>query len=673
MADDRTRVPGTGGTQAPGTTGIPPAAADSTRVSAKPVPPPAATAAPGMQSTSAFGVQRHAAPPPVQVGEVLGHTYRIEAFLAKGGMGAVYRARHVVLETEHAIKVILSELSEDPQVIALLNQEAKTLRNVKNDAVVEYEGLFLDEFGRRYLVMEFADGPSLASVIKDRRFSPAEVRMLRDRLALGLAAAHEKGIYHRDVSPDNVILPGGRIENAKIIDFGIAKSTASGEKTLIGGDFAGKYSYASPEQAGMYGGKVDARSDIYALGLVLASCAIGYGGKLDMGNSLGSLIEARQKVPDLSRVPAELRDEIAAMLQPKPEDRVQTMQDVVKLGPARGRSAAGAAPAKGADKPASRPRQGGSPAVAIVAAVSFAVVVAAGAGYFLLFPSRGPTPTVAEQQRPATPVAPTAPEVTQPPPPTTATEPQPNAQQPSGTQPSQLGLVTPPPPAVLSPAEVVAQIRQASEGFPCSEIKPTMTDAGDVRLAGFVSSAADLDRLRLALGGIASSRPIPLDGVNVYGHPHCDVIKLLDDSAALSRPGVAPRLTFNNADLTYRKGEKLVIQATATSAYDGYLYVDVIDVDGNVLHMLPAPEHANNQLRADQGVRLGGDNYATGDPYGPNLVMAISSPSRLFPPRAAQQEDASAYLPVLTKALRAAAGGNGSRVIASYTLINTIP
>src|SRR5215472_4414042 len=100
MADDRTRVPGS--------TGVPPGgAADSTRVSAKPAAPVAPAADP---NTSAFGAPRQGAPPPVQVGEALGHTYRIEAFLAKGGMGAVYRARHVVLDTVHAIKVILSEL-----------------------------------------------------------------------------------------------------------------------------------------------------------------------------------------------------------------------------------------------------------------------------------------------------------------------------------------------------------------------------------------------------------------------------------------------------------------------------------------------------------------------------------------------------------------------------------
>jgi eukaryotic-like serine/threonine-protein kinase len=664
MADDRTRVPGTVSGRAAGP--------DSTRVSATPVPPPAPTSAPpaSAAATSAFGAPQHAGPPPVQVGEVLGHTYRIEAFLAKGGMGAVYRARHVVLESEHAIKVILSELAEDPQVIALMNQEARTLHTVKNDAVVEYQGLMLDEYGRRYLVMEFVDGPSLAHVIKDRRLTPGEVRTLRERLARGLAAAHEKGVYHRDVSPDNVILPGGNIDNAKIIDFGIAKSTATGEKTLIGRDFAGKYSYASPEQAGMYGGKVDGRSDIYSLGLVLASAAIGFGGKLDMGNSLSSMFEARQKVPDLSRVPAELRDELAAMLQPKPEDRIQTMEEVVALGAGRGSSGAVAAPVKGAPgRPAKGGRHGASAPVVIVAAVTFALVVVGGAAYFLLFPSRAPTPAVTVAEHPAPPPATLTPELAQPQP-SPPVESVPPVSPPS-TPPPQVGLVSPPPRAALTPADAVAQIRQATEGFPCAEIKPTVTDARDVRLEGFVSSSDDLDKLRSALAGIPDLGPVGLDSLKIYGWPHCEVIKLLDETAAPARPGTAPRLAFNISSLVYKDGDKLIVQANATSAYDGFLYVDYLDSEGTVLHMLPAPEHPDNRLRAEQGLRLGGDLYAIGAPFGPNLVVAISSPKRLFPPRAEQQESARAYLPVLTKALEAAAS-SGPRPVAAYTLISTV-
>ena len=659
MSEDRTRVAGTtGGASTDG---------DPTRVaSVSPSPVPPTPPIDGAQGE--FGIARRASPPPVQVGDVLGHTYRIEAFLAKGGMGAVYRARHVVLESEHAIKIILSELSDDPQVIALLNQEAKTLRTVKNDAVVEYQGLMLDEHGRRYLVMEFVDGPSLATVLRDRRFTPAEVRTLRDRLARGLAAAHEKGIYHRDISPDNVILPDGRIENAKIIDFGIAKSTATGEKTIIGGDFAGKYSYASPEQAGMHGGKVDGRSDIYSLGLVLASAAIGHGGKLDMGNSLGSVFEARQKVPDLSQLPAELRGEIAAMLQPKPEQRPQAMQEVVGLGIKPSRPAAGSA----RPKPEGA-RQGASALVITVAAVSFAAVVALGAGYFLLFP-----PVAGETMPgPGSIAVPAAPNPS-------AAETAPASQDAASppARPTQEALVAPPRRAV-NPAYLAAEVRRAVGELQCAEIEPNLVGDQDVRLVGFVSSDGDLGKLRTAVGNVADVGRVDASGVAVYALAHCKLIKLVNETATPSAALPAPRLEFNNPDLVYKGGDTLVVKASATSAYSGYLYVDYLDNEGNVVHMLPMPLHPDNRMKpgqiqtlgtAREGGKGGERVYGIEAPFGPNLIVAISSPKPLFKKaRAEEQESAEQYLSALAQELKAAAAEpGGGRTVATYTLFNTI-
>jgi eukaryotic-like serine/threonine-protein kinase len=672
MADDRTRVAGN--------TTRTPIGGDSTRVSATPATP----TTPSGGGQAEFGAPQRTAPGAVQVGEVLGHTYRIEAFLAKGGMGAVYRARHLVLESEHAIKIILSELSEDPQVIALLNQEARTLRTVKNDAVVEYQGLMLDEHGRRYLVMEFADGPSLAAVLKERRFTPAEVRALRDRLASGFAAAHEKGIYHRDISPDNVILPGGRIENAKIIDFGIAKSTATGEKTLIGGDFAGKYSYASPEQAGMHGGKVDARSDIYSLGLVLASAAIGFGGKLDMGNSLGSVFEARQKVPDLSKVPAELRDEIAAMLQPKPEDRPQSMLQLIGAGAARGSDGGARQTKAAAREPATAGGRQGSKALMItVAAVSFAVVVLLGAGYFLLFPSRSPSgPEIASRAAPALVIPPPDPSATATPPAPTLPAPAPTA--PASPPPQQQAAIIPPP-RVVNAGELAAQVSRAVDGFQCAEVKPSLVGDQGVRLTGFVSSSDELSRLRAAASGVANVGRIDDSGVGVYPLSHCKLVKLVNETAAPSSGLPAPRLQFNNPDLVYKGGDTLIVNVSGTSAYGGYLYVDYFDNEGNVVHMLPMPLHPDNRMKPGQVMTLGTQShggkpgervYQIEAPFGPNLIVAVASPKPLFKrPRANEQESAAAYLPVLAEELKAAAAADpaGRRAVASYTIFSTVP
>jgi len=285
----------------------------------------------GVGSPAATGGKPEATFPP---GSLLGHTYRIEAFLARGGMGEVYRARHAELNTEHAIKIILPELANNQRIVDLFRREASVLRNVRHDAVVAYDGVFRDENGRLYLVMEFADGPSLSKLMRERPFNADEVRQLRDRLADGLAVAHDKGVVHRDISPDNVILPGGDLGKAKIIDFGISKAVDPEVKTIIGDDFAGKFSYVSPEQLGMFGGQVDGRSDIYSLGLVLAAAA--QGEPLDMGLSPIAVIEARRAVPDLSRVPAAVRADLAAMLQPDPAKRPQSMRELIRPQDQRG-------------------------------------------------------------------------------------------------------------------------------------------------------------------------------------------------------------------------------------------------------------------------------------------------------------------------------------------------
>ena len=260
-------------------------------------------------------------------GSLLSHTYEIEAFVARGGMGEVYRAHHVELGTNHAIKIIVPELAKNQKILDLFRREAAVLRNIRHQAIVGYDGVFRDEAGRVYLVMEFVDGPSLAQILAERALTVDEVRRLRDRLASGLADAHDQGIIHRDLSPDNIILPGGDIDKAKIIDFGIAKIEDPDVGTIVGGDFAGRYAYASPEQFGMFGGKVGARSDIYSLGLVLATAASGIA--LDMGKTLMTVIRSREELPDLSSIPSELVPELTALLQPDPEDRPANMNAIL--------------------------------------------------------------------------------------------------------------------------------------------------------------------------------------------------------------------------------------------------------------------------------------------------------------------------------------------------------
>jgi len=352
-----------------------PGASDETRFTGVGAPPAGVGAPPPGGSPS------HTTFPP---GSLIGHTYRIEALLARGGMGEVYRARHVELNTDHALKIILPELANNQRIVDLFRREASVLRTIRHDAVVAYDGVSRDENGRLYLVMEFVDGPSLSKLMGNRTFTAEEVRQLRDRLADGLAVAHEKGVIHRDISPDNVILPGGDVDKAKIIDFGISKMADPEQKTIVGDDFAGKFSYVSPEQLGMFDGKVDGRSDIYSLGLVLVAAA--QGEALDMGQSPISVIEARRAVPDLSRVPAAVRADLAAMLQPDPAKRPQSMREMIRPLDQRGgrrSTLSEASPKSSATKP------GSGRSRAIVGALAVVVVAGGAFGYWYWDNHRG--------------------------------------------------------------------------------------------------------------------------------------------------------------------------------------------------------------------------------------------------------------------------------------------
>jgi serine/threonine protein kinase len=308
--------------------------------------------------------------------------------LARGGMGEVYRAKHIELGTEHAVKIMLPSFANDEKIVQLFREEARKLGRINNAAIVDYEGFFRDEHGLRYLVTEFVHGESLEQILRRRRLEPNEVLRLRDRLALGLAAAHEMDIVHRDVSPENILLPGGSVDRAKLIDFGIAKSMASTSATLIGDTFAGKYSFASPEQVGLYGGQVDLRSDIYSLGLVLAAAAIGFGKRLDMGNSPATMLAARQRVPDLAEVPAAVRPVIAPMLEPRPDDRPPSMRALL------GYEAEGARrPSVEPQHPPASSRRGAILAVAAVVALAIL-----GGAAFLFLRALQPQPSTAGLQ-----------------------------------------------------------------------------------------------------------------------------------------------------------------------------------------------------------------------------------------------------------------------------------
>jgi serine/threonine protein kinase/endo-1,4-beta-D-glucanase Y len=267
--------------------------------------------------------------PTLAPGVRLNDTYEIDEHIASGGMGEVYRGHNIETGEPVAIKTMLPELARDEAVFALFRKEATLLGRLRHETIVHYYSFSRDPaIGQPYLVMEFVAGQALSDRIAAGALGTREAATLIMRVAEGLAVAHQAGVVHRDLSPDNIILSGGDVRHPRIIDFGIARSLQAGDGTLIGSNFAGKFNFVSPEQLGMGTGEVTNRSDIYSLALVLAAALRGK--PLDMGGTHVAVIEKRRSVPDLSGVDAGLLPLIQRMLAPDPADRPADMTEVAE-------------------------------------------------------------------------------------------------------------------------------------------------------------------------------------------------------------------------------------------------------------------------------------------------------------------------------------------------------
>ena len=561
--------------------------------------------------------------------KILNNTYVIERCLGKGGMGEVYEAEHIELGSKRAIKIILPEYAKNTQYVGLFIEEARKLSRVNNDAVVRYFEFSRDETGARYLVMEFVDGQSLSAVLDRRCLTPDEVIELIVRLAQGLAAAYDQGIKaHRDISPANILLPQGRVDLAKVIDFGIAKS-ADGGMTLIGSDFAGKYSYVSPEQVGLFGGpeQVDEKSDIYSLGLLAAAAAIGFGKRIDMGSEPASVTLARQKVPDLSGIPAELRPLLSRMLQPQPQDRPASMRALIEeakqLGPQVSETPRAASPASHRRFPVWQVGGGlvGLAAIAEVAA-------------FLLWPKPPPTPTLtAGKSTSSAETASLKPQVFQP------------------TQP-----ITPPTP---NPTEAArAELSDAMKTFDCATLRSETLSKGGSRITGNVASAEDQAKLAAVAAKLPADQRPELR-VEIVPLPLC---RSIQDFGALITDGLLAdggiELRMVNGDAALHTGDPIAVDVKNLSTHPVNLRIDYFTLTGDVLHMWPnaySPTVTLAPGEARKFLTIGSGNKAWqvgGAPFGTEYITVVASPQPLGVDTTARPvEPAADYLRDLKDAL----------------------
>ena len=204
------------------------------------------------------------------LGAVLGERYRIVARIGAGGMGAVYRALHIALKREVAIKVLLPDFGGKDEFVRRFVREAESASRLAHPNIVGVTDFGKTADGLLFLVMELLDGVSLTSVIRQGAVPPSRALPIVRQVLAGLGHAHAAGVIHRDLKPDNIMLVArdGKADVVKLLDFGIAKVTdpAGGEVLTQAGVIFGTPEYLSPEQA--LGDGVDARADLYAVGVI---------------------------------------------------------------------------------------------------------------------------------------------------------------------------------------------------------------------------------------------------------------------------------------------------------------------------------------------------------------------------------------------------------------------
>lgn len=286
------------------------------------------------------------------IGQVIDKRYRLTSKLGEGGMGEVYAADHLRIARSVAIKLLRAEVLTNEEAVKRFEQEAMTASSIGHQNIIRIEDSGKLEDGRIYLAMELLAGMAFNDLIDQGPMAPERLLHILIQTCHGLAAAHDKGIVHRDMKPENIYITHAEdgSDLPKLLDFGIAKvSQAEGENHLTRtGTIFGTPFYMAPEQA--LGQGVDHRVDVYAMGVIMYEVFCGevpFGGESFMG-ILTQHITSEPAPPSVTAaknkliLPPGIEDVILRAMKKEPGDRYQSMNELVEVLIPLYRSMAGA-------------------------------------------------------------------------------------------------------------------------------------------------------------------------------------------------------------------------------------------------------------------------------------------------------------------------------------------
>jgi serine/threonine-protein kinase len=589
--------------------------------------------------------------------------YELRGILGRGAMGIVYDGWDPLIDRRVAIKTVRVLDGDDDEMreaLARFKREAQAAGRLTHPNIVGvYDYGESDELA--YIVMEFAAGNSLKSVLDERhRLPPAEAVAILEQVLAGLAYSHARGVVHRDIKPGNIIITGGG--QVKIADFGIARVESSSMTSV--GTIMGTPAYMPPEQ--FRGEPVDARSDLYAAGVMAFQLL---GGQRPYEGSMTTIMQKvlNTPVPPLvsgcGGVPPAFDPVVARAMARAPEDRfasaeafasalraalaapLAALADVSDATVVLGAGQRNAAPPPttpvpplatagraSAQEPAALPPPRNGKRLALLAGLGVLVLLSAGAAYFALRGGQAPPAGLApEAARPNTPPV-SAPAI-----PKLAANPVPERTPPA-----------PPDPAAVGKAVLAAAAMQG-----CSFLTVTSNAAGVqvVGLVGGTEQGAARAAIAAAAGGLTVSwQPRALDQF------WCATLDALRPYGAAGQLQVG----LETGERVLRDGELIKPDVSAPS-FAHYLQVDDFARGGEtargrhvgptVAHFYPTPKQRARRRDANVAMHIRDQAWCVSEPYGADLLVAAATTGPLFAGVRPAEEPMDVYLAAMKAAL----------------------